>query len=140
MIIIITTCPVCKCALEVGIDDSCGPPSEAGAECDNCGAIPVFVVETHVSYSLGEMLYDEREDSLQRHGHVLSEDLIRQIAEKAERRAFAENWAQAEAIDKEMEAYGPNSKEHELFEQLLTLRRWSVWTTVDKAVALCTES
>lgn len=140
MIIIKTACPECRCALKVGIDDSEGPPSEAGAECDHCGAIPVFVVETHISYSLGEVLYDERRESLHRRGHALGEDVIRQIAEKAEARAFAESFEQAEAIDREMESYGTDSKEYKIFEQLLTLRQWSVWVNVEQAIALCKES
>lgn len=139
MIIIKTACPVCRCALEVAIDDSCRPPSEAGAECDHCGAIPVFEVVVHVAYSLGEVLHDERQDSLHRRGHALSEDLIRRLAEKAEARAFAESFEQAEAIDLEMESYGADSEEYKLFEQLLILRQWSVWINVEQAIALCRE-
>lgn len=60
MVLITTPCPECGRDLEVAIDDSCGPPDEAGGECANCGALPVFRVEVTVTYELGDFLYDEK--------------------------------------------------------------------------------
>lgn len=139
MVIITSQCPVCKMELLVGVDDSCGPPSEAGAECELCGAIPVFVVETHIHYTLGEVLYDERQRAIQRKAQGIAEADIRFLAERAQEWAMTDDPDECEAISlKVKRAYGEDGPEYDMYMQLAFLRGYAVWTTIDQAVDLVT--
>lgn len=54
------TCPICAEQLTIGIDDSTGPPEEAGEECPRCHSIPVWRVQTLITYMLDGIAYYER--------------------------------------------------------------------------------
>ena len=54
-----TRCPSCRAKLMIEFDLSEGPPDEVGTECD-CGAIPVWRLESWYEFELGEYLHDER--------------------------------------------------------------------------------
>jgi hypothetical protein len=141
MVIITTKCPVCQFELPVAIDESEGPPAEAAAECELCGAIPVFVVETHVHFTLGEVMYDERDQAMQRKARQagIDEAVARFLAERAQEWAIADNPAQCEAISlKVKERYGEDGPEYDIYMQLAFLRGWEVWTTIEQAVDLVT--
>jgi hypothetical protein len=56
-------CPACGCDLEVYVDLSEGPPDEVGAECLNCGAIPVWRLNWWYEVEIGDFAYYEREAS-----------------------------------------------------------------------------
>lgn len=53
-------CPSCGTVVKIFVDTSVGVPSEAGAECDSCGAIPIFRVNWEPRIWLEDFKYYER--------------------------------------------------------------------------------
>lgn len=52
-------CIKCGKPLSIHVDVSCGPPSEAGTECLNCGAVPIYRVNWWYEVALEALVRDD---------------------------------------------------------------------------------
>ncbi len=55
-------CPACGAALELVVDVSCGPHGEVGAECEGCGALPIWRVDWWYAVEVCEYVRDDRKE------------------------------------------------------------------------------